>query len=68
MAQANLKLELLGPIELPIPSISEQELISSQLSAREVATAQLIGTLLEEANSLEKLPGTLFRGVIPNPT
>jgi type I restriction enzyme S subunit len=61
MAQANLKLQILAPLEIPIPSISEQRLIGSFLDQKMMGAERLIQTLERELATINGLPAAFLR-------
>jgi type I restriction enzyme S subunit len=62
MAQANLKLEMLDPMEIPLPSLTEQKSIAACLTEQMQAVDKLqagLSAQLEEINAL--IPALLRR-------
>jgi type I restriction enzyme S subunit len=58
----NLRVSELGRLELPVPSKSDQRLISERLQARRAAMDRAAASLNEQAAALDALHGALLRG------
>jgi len=61
MAQANLSIALLGPVEINIPPLTEQKKIATRLDAEFSATRSLTQTLETRLAEIELLPAALVR-------
>ena len=61
MAQANLKLGLLEPLEIPLPPLSEQQRIVAVLNEQVVAAERTRKALEEQLDTMNKLPAALLR-------
>jgi len=59
--QPNVNATLLGSIELPIPSLADQQRIAAQLSAQMASGERLRRTLTEQLDAINTLPATLLR-------
>lgn len=61
MAQANLRLQLLRSVEMPIPSISEQERTAALLNEQMAAAEKTRKGLEEQLAAISALPAALLR-------
>ena len=61
MAQANLKLGLLEPLEIPAPPLFEQQRIVAMLTEQIAAAEQTHGAVEEQLDTINKLPAALLR-------
>ena len=61
MAQANLKLGMLNPLELPVPPLADQRRIAAQLSTQMASAERLRQTLAEQLAAINQLPAALLR-------
>ena len=61
MAQANLKLGMLNPLELPIPPLAVQRRIAAQLSSQMASAERLRRTLAKQLDAINTLPSALLR-------
>jgi type I restriction enzyme S subunit len=60
-AQANLKLSLLNPIQIPLPSLSIQKELALKLSAKIEQAENLQRSLQDQLNTIKQLPAALLR-------
>ncbi len=61
MAQANLSIALLGPVEISLPPLAEQHKVAARLDAEFTAARSLCETLESRLAEIELLPATLLR-------
>jgi type I restriction enzyme S subunit len=61
MAQANLSIALLGPVEINLPPLAEQHKVATRLDAEFTAARSLCETLESRLAEIELLPATLLR-------
>jgi type I restriction enzyme S subunit len=61
MAQANLSIALLGPVEINLPPLAEQHKVAARLDAEFTAARSLCETLESRLAEIELLPATLLR-------
>lgn len=61
MAQANLKLQMLNPLELPCPPLAEQQRIVAHHSVQMASAERLRQKLAEQLDAINRLPAALLR-------
>ena len=61
MAQANLKPELLDPLEIPLPHLSEQKCVVAGLNDRMASAERIRKAVEEQLDTINKLPAALLR-------
>ncbi|MCZ8117985.1 MAG: restriction endonuclease subunit S [Microcystis sp. LE18-22.4A] len=61
VAQANLKLSILQPLEISLPSLAKQQQIASTLTEQMQEVERLKQNLKEQLDTINKLPAVLLR-------
>jgi type I restriction enzyme, S subunit len=61
VAQANLKLSILQPLEISLPSLAKQKQIASTLTEQMQEVERLKQNLKEQLDTINKLPAVLLR-------
>jgi type I restriction enzyme S subunit len=61
MAQANLKLELLNPLQIPAPPYADQQRVAAMLNEKMASAERTRKAIEKELDTVNKLPAALLR-------